>query len=64
VLLLDPYCSRPADDGGPAIPDPAAIAAHAPAHADLVMVGHSHADHLLDAPAVAVRTGAQLMTVR
>jgi L-ascorbate metabolism protein UlaG (beta-lactamase superfamily) len=61
IVLADPYFSRPADDGGPIAPDPAAIAAHAPPRADLVFVGHSHHDHLLDAPAVALRTGAQLL---
>jgi L-ascorbate metabolism protein UlaG (beta-lactamase superfamily) len=61
VILADPYFSRPADADAPIAPDPAAIAAHAPPHADLVLVGHSHHDHLLDAPAVALRTGAQLL---
>ena len=61
VILTDPYLSRPADPGAPLVPDVAAIAAHTPARADLVVVGHSHYDHLLDAPAVARRTGAQLL---
>lgn len=61
VILADPYFSRPTDDGGPIASDPAAVAAHAPARADLIFVGHSHHDHLLDAPAVALATGAQLM---
>jgi len=43
------------------VPDATAIAAHTPAHADLVFVGHSHLDHLLDAPSVALRTGARLL---
>ena len=43
------------------MPDAAAIAAHTPPRADLVLVGHSHHDHLLDAPAVALRTGAPLL---
>lgn len=61
TILVDPYFSRPADLDGPVVPDPAAIAARAPARADLIVVGHSHVDHALDAPAVAAATGAQLM---
>ncbi len=61
TILADPYFSRPADRDVPLVPDVAAIAAHAPPHAALVMVGHSHFDHLLDAPAVALRTGAKLL---
>ncbi len=61
TILVDPYYSRPADLDGPLAPDPAAIAARAPARADLIVVGHSHVDHLLDAPAVALATGAQLL---
>ncbi|MCB9564898.1 MAG: MBL fold metallo-hydrolase [Kofleriaceae bacterium] len=66
TILADPYFSRPAalDDVHPLVPDAAAIAAHSPARADLIVVGHSHADHLLDAPAVALRTGAQIMGSR
>lgn len=61
IVLADPYLSRPLDPEAPLVPDTAAIAAHTPAHADLVIVGHSHHDHLLDAPTVALRTGAQLL---
>ena len=61
VIVTDPYFSRPHDVDEPLVPDDAAIAAHAPAHADLIVVGHSHFDHLLDAPAVAKRSGAELM---
>jgi L-ascorbate metabolism protein UlaG (beta-lactamase superfamily) len=60
TVLVDPYFSRPALDG-PIRPDPAAIAARAPARANLVLVGHSHVDHLLDAPEVARRTGAEIL---
>lgn len=61
TILVDPYFTRPADLDGPLTPDLAAIAARAPKRADLIVVGHSHVDHLLDAPAVAQATGAQLL---
>lgn len=60
TILADPYLSRP-DLDGPIVPDPAAIAARAPARADLIVVGHSHVDHLLDTPEIARRTGAEVM---
>jgi L-ascorbate metabolism protein UlaG (beta-lactamase superfamily) len=60
TIVADPYFSRP-DLEKPLVPDEAAIAAHSPEQADLVIVGHSHFDHLLDAPSVAKRTGAELM---
>jgi L-ascorbate metabolism protein UlaG (beta-lactamase superfamily) len=61
TILVDPYFSRPADLDGPLAPDPAAIAAHAPARAEVILIGHSHVDHVLDAPAVAAATGALLV---
>jgi len=61
-VLVDPHLSRPAlGDGVPALPDEQAIARLAPARADLILVGHSHVDHALDAPAIALRTGAQVL---
>lgn len=60
TILVDPYFSRP-DLEQPLVPDAAAIARHAPKRADLIVIGHSHVDHLLDAPAVARATGAELM---
>jgi len=60
TLLADPYFSRPALDG-PIASDAAAVAARSPVRAAAIVVGHSHVDHLLDAPAVAKRTGAQLI---
>src|SRR5206468_4265442 len=42
TILVDPYFSRPADPNQPLVPDAAAIAAHAPAHADLIVICHSH----------------------
>jgi L-ascorbate metabolism protein UlaG (beta-lactamase superfamily) len=64
TILLDPYFSRPdlpADDSTLIAPDEAAIAARVPARADLILVGHSHFDHLLDVPSVARLTGAQVL---
>lgn len=60
TILVDPYLSRPNLDG-PIVSDPAAIAKHAPARADAIVIGHSHVDHLLDAPAVAKVTGASII---
>lgn len=60
-ILADPYFSRPAGGDGVLVPDQAAIAARAPARADLIVVGHSHVDHLLDVPSIALATGAQIM---
>lgn len=60
TLLVDPYYSRP-DLDAPLVPDSAAIAARAPARADAILIGHSHVDHVLDAPSVALATGAQLI---
>lgn len=60
TILVDPYFSRPNLDGEIAS-DPKAVAAHAPAHANVIVIGHSHVDHLLDAPAVALATGATIV---
>lgn len=60
TLLVDPYFSR-AQDPAKARPDAAAIRARTPPKADLVLVGHDHWDHALDAPLVAQLTGAPLL---
>ncbi|HTJ44742.1 MAG TPA: MBL fold metallo-hydrolase, partial [Kofleriaceae bacterium] len=63
TILIDPYASRqavPPDGKAPHV-DEAAVAKLAPPHADLILVGHSHFDHMLDVPAFAKRTGAQVM---
>jgi L-ascorbate metabolism protein UlaG (beta-lactamase superfamily) len=67
TVLVDPYFSRPdISDGTPLRSDPAAIDAalaskRLPARADVIVIGHSHVDHVLDAPAVALRTGASII---
>ena len=64
IVLVDPYFSRqplPDDPSATIASDPDVVARYAPAKADLIVVGHSHFDHVLDAPAVAMRTGAQVM---
>lgn len=60
TILVDPYFSRPSLDGV-ITSDPRAVAARAPKRADVILIGHSHVDHLLDAPAVALATGAQII---
>jgi L-ascorbate metabolism protein UlaG (beta-lactamase superfamily) len=59
TVLVDPFLSRP-DLAAPLVSDPAAIAA-GPARAAAILVGHSHADHVLDVPAIARRTGAEVL---
>ena len=60
TLLVDPYFSR-AQDPARARTEEAAVRAHTPPRADLVLVGHDHWDHALDAPLVAQLTGAPLL---
>jgi L-ascorbate metabolism protein UlaG (beta-lactamase superfamily) len=67
TVLVDPYFSRPSLVAGAAFrTDPAAVdaafaAKRLPARADVILIGHSHVDHVLDAPAVALRTGASIL---
>jgi len=62
TLLIDPFLSRPSLPAltGRIAPDEAAIRARLPARVDAVLCGHSHFDHLLDAPFIARSTGAPL----
>jgi L-ascorbate metabolism protein UlaG (beta-lactamase superfamily) len=62
TLLLDPFVTRPglASLVRRLRSDAAALARWTP-HADAIVVGHSHYDHLLDAPEIARRTGARIM---
>lgn len=63
TLLIDPYFSRlDVDDrAAPLAPDAEAIAKYSPAHAEAILVTHSHYDHLLDVPDIAKRTGARIV---
>ena len=62
TLVLDPYVSRPGllAHLGPLRPDDDLVAEVIP-HADDVLIGHAHHDHILDAPSVCLRTGARLI---
>jgi L-ascorbate metabolism protein UlaG (beta-lactamase superfamily) len=60
TILVDPYFSRPNLDG-PVVPDAQAISRYAPERASLIVIGHSHVDHLLDAPAIALASGAEIL---
>jgi L-ascorbate metabolism protein UlaG (beta-lactamase superfamily) len=62
VVLVDPYVSRIGlwqAIRGPVVPDLAAIDREV-RRADAVFVGHSHFDHAMDVPAIALRTGARV----
>jgi L-ascorbate metabolism protein UlaG (beta-lactamase superfamily) len=63
VLLVDPYVSRLSVDDStiPLTPDKAAIERFAPPRVDGILVGHSHYDHLLDVPDIALRSGAMVV---
>lgn len=59
TLLIDPFFTRPPRRAllGPLRADAALTARMAP-RADALLITHAHYDHLLDAPAIALRTGA------
>lgn len=65
TLFVDPYLSRvPFTDlvrRRPTLPDPAALDrfVHAPGKVVGVLVGHTHFDHAVDAPAIARRFGCK-----
>lgn len=63
TLLIDPFLTRPgirATLTGPIAPDLGAVRRFVP-KADVVLCTHSHHDHLLDVPAVALETGALVL---
>jgi L-ascorbate metabolism protein UlaG (beta-lactamase superfamily) len=66
VLLIDPYVTRAPllrCAFGRVEPDHARIAAVCP-RADAIVLGHTHFDHALDAPAIALATGAKVFGSR
>lgn len=63
TLVLDPYLSRPGlvtTLARPLVPDAELIRRTIP-HADDVLIGHAHYDHILDAPDLCRQTGARLI---
>ncbi len=63
TVLIDPFLTRPSllrTALRPIAPTAERWWHHLPAKVDAVLVGHSHYDHLLDAPEIARRTGAVL----
>src|SRR5258708_1333721 len=54
VFLLDAYY----DNSRPPFGEPFGIKESDITKADVILVGHTHGDHFLDAPAIAKRTGA------
>lgn len=62
AVLIDPYFSRPADPfASGVVSDLNAIERYAPKKADVILVGHAHVDHALDAPVLAKRLHAPLV---
>ena len=66
VLLLDPYLSRSglAETALGHLASDEALLEEVLPEAQLILIGHSHFDHLLDAPAIARRTGAAIVGTR
>lgn len=66
TVVLDPYLTRTnlrTTLRQPLVPDRDLIAKHIP-HADDVLIGHAHFDHILDAPDLCQMTGARLIGSR
>src|SRR3954468_12182652 len=63
TLLGDPFLTRPslARVARRLVPDDLAIARHVPRRVDAVLCGHSHYDHVADAPRIAKLTKAKLV---
>lgn len=64
TVLVDPYVSRHRIRRlltRTIAPDDAAIDRWIPKKVDAILCGHSHFDHLLDAPRIAQKTGAKLV---
>lgn len=66
VVLIDPYVTRASLArcvAAPLRPDLSAIGRYAP-RADAIVAGHTHFDHVLDVPDIAVATGARVFGSR
>jgi L-ascorbate metabolism protein UlaG (beta-lactamase superfamily) len=66
TLLIDPYVTRASIAQcvlAPLRSDADAVARYAP-RADAIVVGHTHFDHALDVPDIALRTGARVFGSR
>lgn len=63
TVLIDPFLSRPSFRAllRPIEPDASLFDRWLPPRVDAVLLGHSHYDHLLDAPAIALARGARVM---
>lgn len=63
TLLVDPFVTRPGlvRLARRIVPDDLAIARHVPRKVDAVLCGHSHYDHVADAPRIARITRAKLV---
>jgi L-ascorbate metabolism protein UlaG (beta-lactamase superfamily) len=63
TLLVDPFLTRPGLRRalGRMVPDDLAIARHVPRRVDAILCGHSHYDHVADAPRIAKITRAKLV---
>ena len=63
TLLVDPFLTRPSLThlARRMVPDDLAIARHVPRKVDAILCGHSHYDHVADAPRIAKHTKAKLV---
>jgi L-ascorbate metabolism protein UlaG (beta-lactamase superfamily) len=67
TLLVDPFLTRPSllkTAALPLRPTPDQWMGWLPPSVDAILVGHSHYDHLMDAPAIALCTGARIVGSR
>lgn len=67
TVLIDPFVSRPGFTALATrrlVPDEGAIARWIPEKVDAIVCGHSHYDHVLDAPRIAKLRGAKLIGSR